>query len=132
MCEANAIRWFCVPFNTLSYGLGDVNKTALNILREFPRTFINYIVTVDKKLGLEAILNAGKMVLDISRIKKNGIENFRFGTSFNCRPHIPFFPFSYHAGKDGFSLAIEIVPVIVDIIKSNCDKNICKRSGGFG
>jgi len=63
--------------------------------------------------------NAGKIIKEISSLEKNGFANFKFGYSFNIKPHTPYFPFSYHEGNTGFSIAYELTKPILSIIEKN-------------
>lgn len=123
-CKNSSIRWFCVPFETKSQDMNIVNKSALGILKKHSNSFVNYIIANDKAADQTAMLYAGKLIRKIAALEGEGLDNFRFGASFNCKPHCPFFPFSYHKGKDGFSVALELVPLLVKIVNSNRDKKM--------
>jgi uncharacterized protein len=65
----------------------------------------------------DGALNAfARAVLAISRLSPNGFDNFRVGAGCNIRPNTPFFPFSYHEGKNGFSIAAELIGQVSDVV----------------
>ncbi len=122
LCKDNGIRWFCVPFKTLGQDMQQLNAVAIEIADKYKNAFINYILTQNNQLSLQSALYASKFIKLVSRLSENGFDNFRCGASFNCKANGAYFPFTYHSGKNGFSIALEMTPTIVDVIKSN--KNV--------
>ncbi len=118
LCKDVGIRWFCVPFHTLGQDMAEINAIAVDIARQYKNAFVNYIIAENGCFSREAVLQTGKFILSVSKLSNNGIDNFRCGASFNCKPNGAFFPFTYHSGRDGFSIAIEPVPLCVEIIQS--------------
>ena len=123
-CNNDSIRWFCVPFNAVGQNVDKIANISSVILKKHKNSFVNYIVTEDQKTDCRAVLNAGRFIRRASRMSNNGIDNFRCGVSLNCKPNGPFFPFSYHEGRDGFSIALEIVPLCVEVIKNNLNTKL--------
>lgn len=124
LCKDTGIRWFCVPFYIVGQDTEETNVIAVDIAKQYKNAFINYIVTEDRRLDRRAVFHASSFVRAVSRISNNGFDNFRCGVSFNCKPNGAFFPFTYHAGENGFSLAMELVPLCVEVIQSNKGKSL--------
>lgn len=125
LCQRHDIRWFCLPFSAFEgRPLEECHDIALGIARKYKNAFINYIVTKDGLINTRAILHASKLIKDISRLSNTGYDNFRFGASCNCLPNAPFFPFAYHQGLTGFSIALELPMVFNDIIQEHKNKGI--------
>lgn len=128
-CENSGIRWFCVPFTTFNQDMREINTVAIEIAKRYKNAFINFIVAADGRLNRHAILYASKFIKSVSKLSNNGYDNFRVGASFNCEANGPFFPFTYHSGRDGFSIALELVPLFIDAIeKSKGDRIEVMRS----
>lgn len=123
-CKDIGIRWFCVPFNVVKQDTAVVNAVAVDVARQYKNAFINYIVTENGRLDRKAIFGASIFVCAVSQLSDNGFDNFRCGVSFNCKPNGAFFPFTYHAGESGFSIALELVPLCVEVIRSNTGKTL--------
>ncbi len=72
------------------------------------------ITIVDPILGLVAnsLEKATHVIKEISETTEKGYGNFRFAAIANCPPEIPFYPASYHIGKNCFSLGLECSDVI--------------------
>jgi uncharacterized protein (UPF0210 family) len=117
LCRGAGIRWFCVPFYAVQQDMAEINAIAVDVTREYKNAFINYIVTEDGQLDRKAVFHASKFVRAVSQLSDNGFDNFRCGVSFNCKPNGAFFPFTHHAGKNGFSISLELVPLCVKAIR---------------
>lgn len=124
ICRGSGIRWFCVPFHTVKQDMEAINAIAVDIAEQYKNAFINYIVTEDGQLDRNAIFYAGSFLRAVSQLSSNGFDNFRCGVSFNCKPNGAFFPFTHHSGKNGFSIALELVPLCAGVIRDNGDKAI--------
>lgn len=125
LCTQVGIRWFCVPFD-LSVPNID-SKTLLianDVVTRFSNAFINLIVARDNVINHKGVSDAAKFIRTTSLLSNNGFDNFRVGVSCNCKPHTPFFPFSYHSGDDGFSIALETVDLFLDVIERKIGKGI--------
>lgn len=123
-CEKSGIRWFCVPFSTFGQHMREVNSVAIEIAKRHKNAFINFIAASEGQLNRHVILYASKFIKSVSTLSNNGYDNFRVGASFNCKPNGPFFPFTYHSGQNGFSIALELVPLFTDVIEKNKGENI--------
>lgn len=79
-------------------------------------------VGVDKYgiIDAEKTLLCAKIVKKISEITYNAQGNFNFTINYNCKPHIPYFPASYHNASDEncFALGLETPDLLVDALKS--------------
>ena len=125
VCAQNNIRWFCVPFSAFEgRPLEECYNVALSIARRYRNAFINFIVSKDGVINAKSIMQTGRFIKDVSRLSNTGYDNFRIGASCNCQAHTPFFPFAYHEGQDGFSIALELPPVFMDIIQHHKKKSI--------
>lgn len=110
VAEDASIRWTCVPFAMDSVTHApEWHKAAIEVIRRFPRTFVNFIVAEGGKIYHASLPHVAQAILDTSRLSSNGFDNFRVGAGCNLAPNTPFFPFSFHAGLEGFSLAVEII-----------------------
>lgn len=120
LCERAGIRWFCVPFNYLGEENPRVlSKIAAEVVARYSNAFVNLIVAKDDEISPVGITEAARFVRTVSRFSNNGFDNFRVGVSCNCAPHTPFFPFAYHQGVHGFSVALETVDAFIDIISKH-------------
>ncbi len=72
------------------------------------------ITIVDDISGFsaEALKKAAQTIKNISEITEKGYGNFRFAAIANCPPDIPFYPASYHVGKNCFTLGLECSDLI--------------------
>jgi uncharacterized protein (UPF0210 family) len=75
-------------------------------------------VAEEGRIYHDALSEVAQAVLDISRLSTNGFDNFRVGAGCNLNANTPFFPFSYHAGADGFSLAVEIIETVLQSLEA--------------
>ncbi len=125
LCEKVGVRWFCVPLDYVSNDrIGDLSNVGMNILRRHSNAFVNLIVAKDDVISTSGVAEAARFVRRVSRISNNGFDNFRVGLSCNCDPHTPFFPFSFHNGKDGFSVGLELVDEFIEIIQAHINDGI--------
>ena len=118
--EKTGIRWFCLPFDFIEKDFKPENVNILNnLLKKFPQAFINIMVSDEEKINKRSVLSASNLINNVSKISQNGFDNFRLGISSNCKPHTPFFPYSYHEGRKGFSLALEIVDSFLELMEQH-------------
>ena len=117
------IRWFCIPFNFVEQDFEQtmVNPIA-NLVKKFPNSFVNLIIADDKTINVNSVNSSAQLIKNLSINTNNGFDNFRVGVSSNCNPYTPFFPFSFHQGQDGFSLALEVLDLFHRILLD--EKNI--------
>ena len=117
LCAEVGIRWFCVPFSTFEADeLKERYAIALEAANRYKNAFINLIAAHNGAISKPGIEEGARLIRAISLLSNNGFDNFRVGVSCNCRPHTPFFPFSFHEGEDGFSLALETVNLFIEVI----------------
>jgi len=72
----------------------------------------------------QGIIHSAQFIRDVSQLSDNGFDNFRCGVSFNTKPNGAFFPFMHHDGENGFSIALELILPIVDVIKNSQNKDL--------
>lgn len=117
------IRWFCIPFNFVEQ---DFEQTMINpianLIKKFPNSFVNLIIADDKTINVNSVNSSAQLIKNLSINTNNGFDNFRVGVSSNCNPYTPFFPFSFHQGQNGFSLALEVLDLFHKILLD--EKNI--------
>jgi uncharacterized protein len=119
ICKKNDIRWFSVPFNMVGQNHDLTSTTALEVINKHDNSFINFLATDKKVMDIDAIKSAAVFIQQVSQLSGSGFDNFRYGVAFNTEPNGAFFPFVHNNGEDGFSLALELIPTIVDAIKSS-------------
>ncbi len=117
--KRNNIRWFVVPFYLAGQDYELTNAAALKVMKEHENAFINFLVTDQKSIDINAIKSAASFVKTVSQISSTGFDNFRCGVSCNTMPNGAFFPFMHQSGEDGFSLALELIEPIVNVIRSS-------------
>ncbi|MGQ9543105.1 MAG: DUF711 family protein [Candidatus Bathyarchaeia archaeon] len=122
LCKRDGLDWFCIPVGEC---FDEVHlkfiKTLPAIMRCSEIAFSNVIVNQGRRVNLEVILECARQVKKISRIGKNGFDNFRFCVSANVRPNGAFFPYSWHRGEDGFSIGLETIDLILKSIRAGGD-----------
>jgi uncharacterized protein (UPF0210 family) len=117
--EAAGVRWICLPFAADNRTHAEEWRlAAVEVIRRFPQTFVNFITAEDGNIHHDALEEVAQAVLDISSLSKNGFDNFRVGAGANLVANTPFFPFSFHEGDDGFSVAVEIIETILQALES--------------
>ncbi|MEO7412798.1 MAG: DUF711 family protein [Opitutaceae bacterium] len=117
--ESAKARWLCLPF--VMDGAKHAEEwrlAAVEVVRRFPRTFVNFIIAENGEIYQSALPEVAQAVLDISQLSANGFDNFRVGAGCNLVANTPFFPFSYHAGEAGFSLAVEIIESVLQALEA--------------
>ena len=122
-CEEQGIRWYCLPFNLLNTNIpSDFVKDIISVHN---KAFVNLIVSMDNLLSYDSVIRASKTIRSVSSIN-GGIENFRLGVSCNPSINTPFFPFTYSSMELGFSIGLELIPIIDEIIERNESNDISK------
>jgi len=111
----------------IRFAIGEAKtKEEIALLPELIREFgdlCNACVNVGiDKFGVldnELITQSSKAVQKISKITPRGEGNFNFTVNFNCKPLIPYFPASYHNGKDNncFVLGLETPDLLVEVLR---------------
>ncbi len=127
LCNRSNIRWFCLPFiPTKSTSNNDYNQLLHICLKE--KVFINLLATHNNNSILcDKIPLMSEFIKNASKISSNGYQNFKIGVSCNCSSNFPFFPFSYHGHtQNGFSLALELIPLFINTIKQYPNSSLLK------
>ncbi len=65
-----------------------------------------------EKFGSQSVRTAAGIIRQISTISSNGFDNLRFAAGINIRPHTPFFPVAFHAGRAAYAIALEAADVV--------------------
>ena len=120
LCEESGVRWFCLPVFTA--GAADyraLHDALVETIAHNKTAFLNVIAVHRSEMDLRGIQMAGRLIKSVSRLSSNGHDNLRLGISCNCVAHTPFFPFTYHAGESGFSLALEFARDFLDVIEAH-------------
>lgn len=119
LAEAAGIRWMCLPISCApGWQENELVQAATEIAARYKRVFLHFMLADDQVMYDGALQAYARTVLAISRLSPNGFDNFRVGAGCNIRPNTPFFPFSYHEGKDGFSIAAELIGQVCDVVDS--------------
>lgn len=127
LCEKVGVRWFCVPFSLVNHeNPAEPARIATEIISRYSNAFVNLIVARDGVLNRQSAREAAKMIRSVSKLSNNGFDNFRVGVSCNCKPYTPYFPFAYHEGENGFSLALEIVDELIEISENHAPEGLEK------
>lgn len=127
--ESADVRWLCQPFvMDNAKHAEEWRLAAVEVVRRFPRTFVNFIVAENGEIYHSALPEVAQAVLDISQLSSNGFDNFRVGAGCNLVANTPFFPFSFHAGDAGFSLAVEIIESVLQALEGlPCAANLDEK-----
>lgn len=124
-CQSADVRWFCVPVDaTQSTNLEQDQLTALEIVKRHSNIFLNFMAAKDGLINPAAAFYGAKLIKQVSRLNNNGFDNFRVGISANCKPNTPYFPFTYHVGNNGFSMALELANPILRIVEAPKQPNL--------
>src|SRR3990167_1013287 len=113
------IRWFCLPIRNQTQWPTELIQVITNIISLYPKVFIHFMVTEQGNISSLFSSLAARTILVISRLSSNGYDNFRVGVGANIQSNTPYFPFSYHEGNTGFSLAVELIELLIQIVKKS-------------
>ena len=120
LCNQVDIRWFCVPFDLVETNQhAEQILIAKDVITRFPNSFVNLIVARNGQINHAGIVTASRFIKKVSLLSNNGFDNFRVGVSSGCEPHTPFFPYAYHEGDNGFSIALETVDFFIKVVEKN-------------
>lgn len=110
LCRKTDIRWFCFPVELSdNSSVFQFAKIGEKLIKYNENLFLNCIVADKNFISLVGVRQASKLIKQVSRLSNNGFDNFRVGVSCNSDSNTPFFPYSFHKGKNGFSLALELI-----------------------
>jgi len=127
LCDELNINWFNVPFDltkTNKKNLDALFELAFEIIKRFPKTFINLMVASDNKINYDAINKASRFIKDVSKLDNSGYNNFRVGVSCNVNPNTPFFPFTFSSEDIGLSIGLELPQEFIRIINTVNTKDL--------
>lgn len=117
IADQTGIRWLCLPLANHSELSNESIQVIINIIKQYPKVFLNLMVTENNHISSAFCTSAARTILAVSRLSNNGYDNFRVGVGANIKPNTPYFPFSYHQGKSGFSLAVELIGHLIHTVK---------------
>lgn len=125
LADAADLRWICLPIDcSPGWQEAELVQAATEIAARYKRVFLHFMVA-DRGVVFDGALAAyARAVLAISRLSPNGFDNFRVGAGCNIRPNTPFFPFSYHEGARGFSIAVELIGQVHDLVSRSMGMSI--------
>lgn len=119
-CEACGIRWLCLPISSeCSWGEEDLRLLGPSLLQENPSLFLHYLLPCGMDANESIFGTLANIVLAIARLSNNGFDNFRVGCGANIVPNTPFFPFSWHEGEPGFSMAVESLDPLLTFLDAH-------------
>ncbi len=102
--------WFCLPGP--HYRSAAMPVEALEavpaVIAATQNIFTHTLISSPSGVHRGAIRKAGEIIARLALIDDQSQANFRFAVMANVRPNTPYFPAAYHAGADGFSIALEL------------------------
>lgn len=111
--------WFCLPGPF--YTQPDADPRGLDVIPEIidatRNVFTNTLVSSRAGLHRGAVQYAGQIVYELARLESDRLANFRFAVMANIEANAPFFPASYHQGKTGFSIALELAALASQCVR---------------
>lgn len=114
----HGIRWVCLPVSGREGSpQDDVRRHTAELILAYPFLFLNLMIAEKGIIASPFLLQAAKDILNVSRLSRNGFDNFRLGCGANIRANTPFFPFSRHDGQPGFSFAVENIHLIMNELR---------------
>lgn len=105
--------WFCLAgpqFSTPKMDLERLDYIA-PMLKATEHVFTNTLVSHAKGLHIAALREVANVVCELTQICERNQANFRFAAMSNVKANTPYFPASYHAGKTGFSISLELAEI---------------------
>jgi uncharacterized protein (UPF0210 family) len=130
LSEALGVRWFNVPFDLSSTDAATSQtlcEIAFDVLKRFPRTFINLIVAQNNTINFHGIGAASTLIKNVSRLDNSGYNNFRVAVSAGGRPDSPFFPSTFSSNSLGFSIALEMTRTFISVVNSSKSTALAAR-----
>jgi len=85
-------------------------------------TFFNIIISKDRMLNIDAAKAASRFVVSVA--KRSPIYNFRVGVSSFADNATPFFPFATVRENNSFTIGLELVNVLTEIVERNPRKSL--------
>jgi uncharacterized protein len=108
--------WFCLPgphFRSPSMPV-EALEAIPAVISATRNVFTHTLVSSPSGVHRGAIRKAGEIIARLARIddQGQGQANFRFAVLANVQPNTPYFPAAYHAGANGFSIALELADLM--------------------
>ena len=97
-------------------------NTARTILKQTENGFVNFNMRNDAGIDSNNVNSIVELIRENSK-EDSGINNFRLGISFGLLEPTPFFPYSHHH-SEGFSIGLEYVNLIMEVINKNRRKSL--------
>ncbi len=120
VCERLDVRWFNVPFDLVGAPddgeLEALCSLAYDVLRRFPRSFVNLICAAGGRLSHDAMVRASRVVKSVAALDSSGFHNFRVGVSCGVPANGPFFPFTFSSDAAGVSLGLEMPQEMMKVV----------------
>ena len=118
------VRWFCLPLDfSDEYERKSRLAISLRSINNYPKLFLNIIVSNGSSISLGGVADASKQILEIAKGGKGGFNNFRVGVSSGVPANSPFFPYSRHEGSYlKFSFALESVSAASNALEAESKK----------
>lgn len=114
-----AQAWFCMPGPF--YARADADPRNLDVIPEIidatRNVFTNTLISSHTGMHREAVQHAGRIVYELARLEPDRLANFRFAAMANIEANAPFFPASYHQGREGFSIALELAALASQCVR---------------
>lgn len=103
---------FAQKYNLGYFNIGTTYNTEnipliYDIIQSTSSGFCTTLVSDDKQINYEAARQTAKLIMKLSKIRRDGFANLRFAALFNTKPGCPFYPSSYHKGKTSFAIGTE-------------------------
>ncbi|MCK4347195.1 MAG: DUF711 family protein [Thermoplasmatales archaeon] len=103
---------FTQKYNLGYFNIGTTYNTEnipliYDIIQSTSSGFCTTLVSDDKQINYEAARQTAKLIIKLSKIRKDGFANLQFAALFNTKPGCPFYPSSYHKGKTSFAIGTE-------------------------
>jgi uncharacterized protein (UPF0210 family) len=112
------IRWICLPLSLAAgWKTEDFTTLASELIKKFPSVFLHFMAASDGNIHVGRLREAARQIVNISRLSGNGFDNFRVGVGCNIVQNTPYFPFSWHNGDTGFSLAVEPIDALLEVVE---------------
>ncbi len=127
--DLSSIRWFSISlrgdqFESIDH-IAEITKTLLTKINNI---FIHLILEKSEKFLLYAY---AKTIIEVSRLSKNGFDNFRLGISNGKTRNTPFFPFANFKKPLSFSVGLETLGALIDKCYETNSINLIENISNF-
>jgi uncharacterized protein (UPF0210 family) len=102
--------WFCLAGPQFLSPGDNIDKLdyIVPLLRDTEHVFTNTMVSSSAGVHIDAIKKSAGIVRKLATVCEKSQANFRFAVMSNVKANAPYFPASYHQGKRGFSVSLEL------------------------